>query len=119
MNITHRDTEYTEAEHRALIEKQASANFKDHVLIRQTEDRFYCRKPGTGYYSFWLTFLPDYIVLTRDIGSQVFFPGYGGSQSSFHWLLMAVNSMDYVLEKARHPGYAFLAKQAEAYCLER
>ena len=51
-------TDETRERHRAQIRKFTEESFKDHILTEESPNVFRCAKPGTGYYSFRVTFLP-------------------------------------------------------------
>jgi len=98
--LKHVDETDTKERHRRVIKAMADANYKDHVITAESENIFYCAKPGTGFYSFRVVFLPGGVILLYgDIGQLMLQPGAG-----FEWLKSAVKHnrvSDYVLEKTK------------------
>jgi len=93
------DEEDTSARHRDVIKRMADSHFKDHIIEVEDERIFRCARPGTGFYSFRICFLPaGTILIYGDIGELML------QRGGFNWLARAIRHdyvSDYVLEKAR------------------
>lgn len=92
------------------IREMAEKDFADHVL-KKKDGWWYCGKPGTSIYSFSLCLaIPYYVILVGDIDELVLFVT---GRDPLAWLLGSIDSLDYVLGKARHPSKDFMRKHAE------
>lgn len=102
-------------ERRAQIKNHAASAFREHTLTQEGEGRWYCGKPGTGFYHFRVISAPGTIVLFGDIESLVLRPS---GNNALHWLRSVlhpdkeVDSISYVLEKAE---YVFKVRQVFLY----
>ena len=106
------DDETTEAEHRLMHARMAEDAFKDHVLAKEGDGRWYCGKPDTGIYSFRVISAPRCIFLYGDLGDLVLQPS---DRDALAWLRGCIKSLDYVLGKATKPEREFLPAEVEAW----
>jgi predicted secreted protein len=90
------DTRHTQEGRRAYLAKRADEEFKDHVLVKEGEGRWFCGKPGTGIYSFRVLTAPGALIVYGDIYDAVLKPS---DRDALAWLRGSMGSLDYVLEK--------------------
>lgn len=97
--IRHVDERATTENRRKTIKTLADDSFKDHEITQESEQIFYCGKPGTRMYSFRVCFLPEgMIVVYGDIGEMMV------QRGSYDWLKGAIRHdyiSDYIFEKVR------------------
>lgn len=83
----------------STVNTLAEDAFKNHVLRKEGEGRWFCGRPGTGMYHFRLITAPACVFIYGDIGEAVFLCS---ESDSLNWLLTSVNGgRDYVLGKCR------------------
>ncbi len=107
----------TRQQHRADMKEMCRKEFEEHVLERESEDRWYCGKPGTGFYHFRVIFSPGYVIVVGDIGDVVLRCGY----EPLGWILGS-NDPDYILGKSQIRGdheRLFFPQEALDYLQER
>lgn len=110
---------------REYVLEMAERAFTEHVITRETENRWHCGKPGTEVFHFRVCFGPASIHLYGDIHDLVLHP-WGGF--SHHWLIgvfhpdrndARISNSEYIMEKVPlgHKQFeqVFLLKEALAY----
>lgn len=120
---------------REKIFKMAAESFEGHILERKiiadiTKPALHdpsqemierrtitwrCGRPDTNMYSFWVAELPGCIVQWGDVGGLMI-PQWGGYD--IEWLRRSINSVDYVLEKAKAEKSRFVPEMFAEYLRE-
>lgn len=97
------------ADRRAEIAEMAVKSLKDHALTAEGDGRWYCGKPGTGYYSFRVITSPGCVFMHGDLGEIALICH---DRDSLQWLKTSTH-MDYALGKASERKREFLPSEAE------
>ena len=104
-----------------MYKRLAEDAFRDHVLCKSGEDRWYCGKPDTSVYHFNVIISTRTIVLFGDIGDLIVHPT---GDNPLGWLRSVLDpeskilNINYFMEKVA-PAFreekVFLAREADGY----
>jgi len=104
----------TRKSRREQIRGFADKSFADHQLTKVSDgtipQMFRCGKPGTGMYSFTVTFIPGNVIVTGDLSGLIL---CCYDKDSLSWLMKAHNDLDYMLGKAENKEREFVEYEAE------
>lgn len=104
--------------YRAKLRRLADDSFKGHVVTpMQTEGPVWmwkCSKPGTWCYGFYVVTAPGMVMTYGDTPEAILRVSTSTAQESLSWLLRAVRSDDYVIEKMVGHSERRVALQREA-----
>lgn len=107
----------TEKLHRQAV-LYAEERFRDHVVTKEGEGRFYCGKPGTSNCHFRVVISPGAIFMHGDIYELILLPS---DRDSLTWLRSALRDgreVGYPLSKIPHSMDASTTAFSEEWALE-
>lgn len=81
------------------IERLAAEALDRHMLRAEGEGRWFCGRPGTGFYHFRVVTAPGHVFLCGDLGTAIL---ACSERDSLSWLKRAIGSADYLLGKSQH-----------------
>lgn len=82
------------------IERIAAQSFAEHVMQGAPAKSWRLGKPGTGAYAFWITWAPGILVVSGDIGSDIY------------ELWPAFNTLESAVDLVSDAGFCYLTSKA-------